>query len=668
MQAVNIAVAALVLSSCNASTASVTPVQKVVQLLQGLQDQVKAEGKSEAAVYEEYACFCKEQTANYTAAIADQQTDNYQSTIEVKTAEVKRLGQEIVALNQQIASDSATLDDLRANRTKEDETYGKAHADLTSAINSIMSALAGLETSKSFEPPAALMQTITRAAKVYEPDYSSRLGEGDYDFRSDSVLDTLKSLQDKFEERKHALEQEEITNQQTFTSAESELTSSITEKQGLTQTKTQEKSTAESDLQTAKGNLATEQRAHDEDTESLRSLTLVAIAKALAILQGTVQDLERVNLPASLQQPTGVEAITDTETLIQRHNHTKGGRMVSFIQRLLRTRGPSTGNDRQRAVSMLMHAGQRLNSTALYSLAIKIDGDPFAKVKKLIQDLIQKMLQQANEAAEKNGYCESNIADNTKAMELAKENMDKLQALIDEKTARRGQLQQMISDNVNQVAHLNTSLVVAADLRNQSRVTNANTIADARKAADAVHEAMDVLSQFYKTAAKAGVLAQLGMSVDASHCKSLFSEPYTGSQGAGSSVIEVLETIRDNFIKTNKDTKRAEEAEQRDFVEYRKETLADMAGRQTDIDNWRNEIKECTSAIIKADNELDKERGIFDSTSAALEALRLQCEDRGSWVVRARREHSRQVNVHFMCVLPFRAVFVRWFGPAVLRC
>jgi hypothetical protein len=51
-------------------SSDVTPVQKVVQMVQELQNKVSAEGKAEAVTYDKFACFCKSKTDEKTKSIA----------------------------------------------------------------------------------------------------------------------------------------------------------------------------------------------------------------------------------------------------------------------------------------------------------------------------------------------------------------------------------------------------------------------------------------------------------------------------------------------------------------------------------------------------------------------------------------------------------------------
>merc|ERR1719207_383093 len=74
------AAALIVLAGCSALLASaseVSPVEKVITLLEDLKTETEDEGKAEAATYDEFACFCKSTTEEKTDAIK-----NTQDTIE----------------------------------------------------------------------------------------------------------------------------------------------------------------------------------------------------------------------------------------------------------------------------------------------------------------------------------------------------------------------------------------------------------------------------------------------------------------------------------------------------------------------------------------------------------------------------------------------------------
>ena len=53
----------------------------------------------------------------------------------------------------------------------------------------------------------------------------------------------------------------------------------------------------------------------------------------------------------------------------------------------------------------LREKGSAINSRVLSALAVRVAEDPFVKVKKMIKDLIVRLMEEANEEAEHKGWC-----------------------------------------------------------------------------------------------------------------------------------------------------------------------------------------------------------------------------------------------------------------------
>merc|ERR1719265_2056171 len=81
----------------SAEQAAVTPIEKVITLLEDLKAEVESEGSGEAATYDEFACFCKDMTAQKSEAITSGQDliDQLSAEIEAKTAEKAELLTEV---------------------------------------------------------------------------------------------------------------------------------------------------------------------------------------------------------------------------------------------------------------------------------------------------------------------------------------------------------------------------------------------------------------------------------------------------------------------------------------------------------------------------------------------------------------------------------------------
>merc|ERR1719456_1967875 len=77
---------------------------------------------------------------------------------------------------------------------------------------------------------------------------------------------------------------------------------------------------------------------------------------------------------------------------------------------------------RDRALQTLATRSQKLKSPVLAALAMKAAADPFLKVKKLIQDLVEKLVKEATEEASKKGWCDTEMgkAESTRTLNMEK--------------------------------------------------------------------------------------------------------------------------------------------------------------------------------------------------------------------------------------------------------
>merc|ERR1719482_243290 len=98
---------------CAGTQQRVNPVEKVTELLEKLQAEVEAEGKSEAAAYDKYACFCKEQADNKDIATLESEAEAAQTVRDdTNTAYKTRDG----LLVQAISALENAIDALQASK------------------------------------------------------------------------------------------------------------------------------------------------------------------------------------------------------------------------------------------------------------------------------------------------------------------------------------------------------------------------------------------------------------------------------------------------------------------------------------------------------------------------------------------------------------------------
>merc|ERR1711972_1193091 len=118
-----------------------------------------------------------------------------------------------------------------------------------------------------------------------------------------------------------------------------------------------------------------------------------------------------------------------------------------LLQRHMQAPAPLDAAGRQKVVDLLKSQGQRLHSALLTSLASRISGsaDPFAKVKTLIQELIERLLQEQGNEANQKGWCDKATSAAEQKRTYAAEDIEQLNAEMARLEAIRNKLAEELS-------------------------------------------------------------------------------------------------------------------------------------------------------------------------------------------------------------------------------
>merc|ERR1712226_536674 len=188
-------------------------------------------------------------------------------------------------------------------------------------------------------------------------------------------------------------------------------------------------------------------------------------------------------------------------------------------------------------------------SRVLSTLAVRVADDPFAKVKKMIKDLIVRLMEEANEEAEHKGWCDTELSTNEQTRAEKTEAVETLHAEIDQLEASIAKLTEDISELTAAVAALDAAMAKATKLRQEEKAENTQTISDAQEAQTAVAQALTVLKEFYAKAGDATALVQ-----QQPEAPEIFDSSYKGMQSENGGVIGMLEVIESDFARLEAET------------------------------------------------------------------------------------------------------------------
>merc|ERR1719174_3419955 len=488
-------------------------------MLNDMSAKAKQEKKDEEVEFAKFAQFCKG-----GKPALQKQINKAAETIETLTAEIgklqadaKTLAGEIGGLQSEVTKFEADKKESTAEREKDHAAFLDEEKDYSESVDALERAIVVLQEKDGNIPGASLLQLTTSdklpvqaksiisaflgmsAGDEYEPPEANA-----YESQSGGIIEMLKKLRDEFRTKLSECQKEEMNSKNAFDMVQQDLIDSIEnantdieEKTASKEAKIEKKAMDTKELASTK-----ESKAADEDT--LNNLDTECKQKTLSFEEK--QQL-RADEIAAIAKAT--EILSDGRTSAGGDHLELAQACTAFVQteRSERFLGQSEGIHR-RLREFLAGEAQRLHSKNLGLLSEKIGADPFAKVKKMIDDMITKLLEEANADAEKEGWCDTEMGKSKVTRNKLSEEIDGIQSAIEDGKATVMKLTQEMADLSKDLDELEVNLGEATDLRDTEKAKNKATIADASAAQKAISQATAVLKDFYAKAAKATALLQ----------------------------------------------------------------------------------------------------------------------------------------------------------------
>jgi len=635
MKATQTAVITAVLSGAFVQGTEVTPVQKVIQLLEGMAAKGKSEKHDEQVQFAAYKQFCDDTSVEKKRAIseANEHIEVLKADIQKYTADAAQLAKEIASHEADIATWNGDSKAATKVREIEKTDYDALHKDYSESVDALERAIAVLKKQAYDRKQAAALTQLSslklipaeakKALEVFlqqDPDEGLAVSAPEaagYEFQSHGVIEMLEKLLDKFISERTDLEKEEMNSKHAYDMLMQDLTAQIeqatADKDSKSETKAkklQAKANAEGDLTDTTttrdadekylGDLTAtcEQKASDfESRQQLRAEELEAIAKAIEILSSdSVSGNAEKHLPSLLQTSKS----------------------------LAQLRASVHGSNQDRAADYLRQRAQALNSRVLSALAVKAGDDPFGKVKKMIKDLIVRLMEEANEEAEHKGWCDTELSTNEQTRKEKTDAVETLHAEIDQLEASIAKLTEDVNVLTKEVADLTAAMAKATEIRQEEKATNEATIKDAQEAQTAVAQALTVLKEFYAKAAEATALLQQQPEAPA-----IFDSEYKGMQAENGGVVGMLEVIQSDFARLEADTSSSEATAQKEYDEFMTDSKVDKTQKETDIEHKTAKKQDQSQALTTKKSDLEGTQKELDAALAYFDKLKPSCVDAG---------------------------------------
>jgi len=577
-------VVALFFVSALATAGTQTPMDRVVELIEGLKAKIVADGAAEQTVYDKYACWCEETTARKAAAIEDAKIlieELSKNILELKG----RLGTyqaEIAKLEKDIKDTTEEINKAEEMRTKEHEEYIKKKGDMEHALENLIKAIDTLTKGTTFEKSAgqkdidasmvkagvkteeevALMGVaagLRSALSVYNsvslktadvsPIKSFLSNSGGalvqehanpatqtYNAQSGVIQGILSQMKDDFEKELGTSAEEEAAAQEAHDK--------------LMETKRADLALLEATLVKTKKSQGedTMQLAEDQEERSETQLQLKADEKffdetkkscSAKAEQWSGRSRSRTEELAAIDEAIGI--LTSPEAKATFANSTS----TFFLQMSEVESGPK----RVAAFNLLKKLAQNSHSLQLATIAASVQTQGhFDQVIKDIDLMIKNLRDEEKADIEHRDWCESE----TKSAEFKNENLqydqDQLTQKIERADNQKVKLEEEVAKTDEEKNMTLTAMAEALATRNSENAAFKQALKDDSDAVALISQAIEVLSGYYSLLQK----KQPEYKSNPDTPPETFEGDYEGRKSEGGGIIAILSMIKEDIEKEMK--------------------------------------------------------------------------------------------------------------------
>lgn len=595
-----------------------------------------------------YAQDCTDNVSDLKASIArlGAAIDDNQSKINAANAKVEQRRLKIGEVDTELALAERDRKQFKGIREREQTEFHKTSLDYQDSITAIRKATEVLKA-KQVQPEAALMQlneesspvevmsavsSFLQVAAKQTPVQGSSYKQGS---ALDGVITMLNELGKKFQQNLHAatvkntealsayenliasLNQQrddsfnrkknlnkEIKDQLNFGKARAELLASNQQDNGQTK----------ADLKETKNICSQTNAVYSKNNECLLG-EIHALDQALDILGGdAVSKANKSGNYHKTEEDAPAEGGDETPSFLQLRNV----------------------DNKQAVVSFLAERSRKFNSKTLSALSLRVQANPFKKILSMIRDMISKLQKQAVEEANFHGWCQGKLKATTIERDAKKEEVEDNTANLEVNTAKKTKLEGEIAALDEEIKTLKGYMSNGAETRATNKAENEKVILESQEGQAAVENAINILKEFYESAASAAANTGSG-NPDAN------TDVYGASQDKGAGIINIMEVIGSDFSRTESNTKATETKQEELWVEFRNNGEVTLATKQTTKGLNEALLVDTKKEVNRLTTLLAENTELLKQISAQLGEYQKQCKPQVSYEERVEmRENEIQ--------------------------
>jgi len=625
----------------------VTPVEKVVQLLNKLVEQVQDEGAKEAAQYDKYACFCKEQADNkvYSIAKSDGEISFLNASITDLEGKITALDAAVVDAKTKITAERTEAADKQSVRDTAVSKHLAERADLVEAVDAVDQALAEVQAMKQ-----GVAQTDIKLLEVAKKSITKLKTWGlpkldllqelqqpaDYKYSSDDIIGLLLELSRTFKAQLKQLDEDEAGKSHDFAMVEAARLNKIAAFQNEVDKKTlssAEKSATKSEQDTQ---LTEETAARQADQAFLDSM------------RAACEDKAKLWDQRSKTRASELTALTEAKSLLS-----SAGDLYGTNAKLVGLQKPSLsflqmrhrGNGVKQVVQFLTAHAKLLKTSSFDKLLAQLVSgqDHFERVRQLIKDLITRLTDHATAEATQKSWCDTEMKNAIGSRDGQATKMEESSSKIEVTRAQILQFKSEVDQLSQEIAQAHKAVAEMTELRNQEQAQNNRIVADSKKGKELIDQAIVILNKFYTGFLQAPVMDRAGNTVD-DLAPATFTGEYKGNLDASKGIIGMLEVIAADFDRTNQQTTTAESDAQSSFGTEKGNLEAEITQKGSEKSTKESDIKSKEADLTGFQDDLNTAKTIHSQALFELEKLKPACVEGGETYAQRRAQREKEIQ------------------------
>merc|ERR1719353_2176770 len=368
------------------------------------------------------------------------------------------------------------------------------------------------------------------------------------------------------------------------------------------------KAVAEGELETASKNLA-------DDETHLKDLQQECMTSA-------EEDTESKTARAE-----ELEALATAKKILEEKTGAASDRAYSFIQfSTVSKAGTKTKEVKQHVLDLLQSLDKKNDDKQLSLLAQRIQSaamlgeDPFAKIKGLISEMIEKLEAEAAKEAAHKAFCDKEMSE-TKAKKEDKETeLDDLGTKIDKATSKIAKLKEEVATLETELGEIAAAQKAADELRMEQKEAWTAAKADYEQGLEGVGMALQVLRDYY---AEKDAFIQGG---DSAFLQGrMNAAKHSKATGASTGIIGMLEVVESDFSKLLAEGNAAEAMAQEEYEKLTQDNEIATTEKETAVKYKVKDSKETEAMLAGLKEEKETATKEYSAIMEYWEKLQPMC-------------------------------------------